>query len=407
MDFTAEIYNEALIMIENLYLQIANKVLNQLGMPSPNRSVAASFDVELRREQSYNTADLLSYVQSHIPKLKFEQKGIYDQIMQTVNTGVGEILFLDAPGEIGKTFLIRLILEAIRFQNDIALSLASSGIAATLLPATCTIDQLRSSYIKCWKIGNGKLSVDLALGISLPYNLCNLVTSEELIEESNIQSKVVTYKSVDTVEEADEAVNYPTEFLNSFDLPEMPSHVLQLKIGVPIIMLRNIKQSKLCNDTRLASAYEGMVQGLLLVAMDVTREKVCLYKNDDLFEYKIPILVFKYALMEIGNTSKKRGYLLFIKQNAENIAWVMYNVGWAENSVVIEEMTEISNIDRQNVDGLTTGEVAQVSRETGDSPVFFRSLGPIYCLHSFPFRICEWDAESGRANGHHWPLNML
>uniref|UniRef100_A0A8R1XWJ1 ATP-dependent DNA helicase n=1 Tax=Onchocerca volvulus TaxID=6282 RepID=A0A8R1XWJ1_ONCVO len=334
MDFTAEIYNEALIMIENLYLQIANKVLNQLGMPSPNRSVAASFDVELRREQSYNTADLFSYVQSHIPKLTFEQKGIYDQIMQTVNTGVGEILFLDAPGEI----------------------------------ATCTIDQLRSSHIKCWKIGNGKLSVDLALGISLPYNLCNLVTSEEeLIEESNIQSKVVTYKSVDTVEEADEAVNYPTEFLNSFDLPEMPSHVLQLKIGVPIIMLRNIKQSKLCNDTRLASAYEGMVQGLLLVAMDVTREKVCLYKNDDLFEYKvvsklennrwrtckipsrIPILVFKYALMEIGNTSKKRGYLLFIKQNAENIAWVMYNVGWAENSVVIEEMTEISNIDRQNV----------------------------------------------------------
>ncbi|VDN00644.1 unnamed protein product, partial [Onchocerca ochengi] len=34
MDFTAEIYNEALIMIEDLCLQIANKVLNQLGMPS-------------------------------------------------------------------------------------------------------------------------------------------------------------------------------------------------------------------------------------------------------------------------------------------------------------------------------------------------------------------------------------
>ncbi|VDN03629.1 unnamed protein product, partial [Onchocerca ochengi] len=28
MDFTAEIYNEALIMVEDLFLQIANKVLN-------------------------------------------------------------------------------------------------------------------------------------------------------------------------------------------------------------------------------------------------------------------------------------------------------------------------------------------------------------------------------------------
>ncbi|VDN06837.1 unnamed protein product, partial [Onchocerca ochengi] len=51
MDFTAEIYNEALIMIEDLCLQLANKVINQLGTPSPNRSAAASFDVELHREQ--------------------------------------------------------------------------------------------------------------------------------------------------------------------------------------------------------------------------------------------------------------------------------------------------------------------------------------------------------------------
>ncbi|XP_069186495.1 uncharacterized protein [Procambarus clarkii] len=76
------------------------------------------------------------------------------------------------------------------------------------------------------------------------YELNNIV-------QSNIQSKAVTYKSVDTVKEADEAVNYQTEFLNSLEHPGIPSHVRQSKIGVPIIMLQNINQSKLCNATSL------------------------------------------------------------------------------------------------------------------------------------------------------------
>ncbi|VDN01897.1 unnamed protein product [Onchocerca ochengi] len=61
-------------------------------MPSPNRSAAASLDVELRREQNYNTTDLLSHVKLNIPKLMFEQKGICDQIMQIVTSSMGKVL---------------------------------------------------------------------------------------------------------------------------------------------------------------------------------------------------------------------------------------------------------------------------------------------------------------------------
>lgn len=39
--------------------------------------------------------------------------------------------------------------------------------------------------------------------------------------------------------EADEAANYPKEYLNYFDLAEVPSPLLILKIGVPIIMKFN------------------------------------------------------------------------------------------------------------------------------------------------------------------------
>jgi len=56
---------------------------------------------------------------------------------------------------------------------------------------------------------------------------------------------------VDTVLESNEAVNYPSELLNSLDLPGFLPHVLQLKIGVPIILSRNIKPPKLCNGLRL------------------------------------------------------------------------------------------------------------------------------------------------------------
>jgi hypothetical protein len=121
-------------MVEDLCLQIANKVLGQLGLPSPNRAAAASFDVDLRREQSYDTRDLSAYVKAHLHSLTQEQRVTYEQIMIHVNNSVGGIFFLDAPGGTGKTFLLKLILATIRSNNDIALALASSGIAATLLP---------------------------------------------------------------------------------------------------------------------------------------------------------------------------------------------------------------------------------------------------------------------------------
>ncbi|GBP77235.1 ATP-dependent DNA helicase pif1 [Eumeta japonica] len=53
--------------------------------------------------------------------------------MNRINNNTGGIIYLDAPGGTGKTFLINLILAEIRAEKHIALALASSGIAATLM----------------------------------------------------------------------------------------------------------------------------------------------------------------------------------------------------------------------------------------------------------------------------------
>ncbi|XP_013772391.1 uncharacterized protein LOC106457508 [Limulus polyphemus] len=69
---------------------------------------------------------------------------------------------------------------------------------------------------------------------------------------SQLPGQVQKYKSVDTVPETNEAVYYPTEFLNSLEPPGVSSHNLELEIGAQIMLLRNLDPSTLCNRTRLA-----------------------------------------------------------------------------------------------------------------------------------------------------------
>ena len=374
-------------------------------------------------------------------KLNYEQRLVYNNILQSVINEEGKLFFLDAPAGTGKTFLINLLLAKNKMSGTEQLAVASSGIAATLLlngrtahstfkipikineNSICSItrnskeaEQFRNckfivwdectmahkyaleavdrmlrdivNYRKpmggitlllsgdfrqilpvvrrgtkadhinaclktsiLWKyidkltlkknmrvylsknrdtgsfeqnlldIGNGVLktyeNMDIIPCGIIVKNHNELISKiyEHLLEKysdedwlcercilapknnnvCNINKRLLNlfpgdpklYMSIDRVVKEDEVVDYPIEFLNSINLPGLPDHMIELKVGVPIILLRNLDPPRLCNGSRLLVTN---LKNHIIEARILTGE----YKGEQVMIPKIPLIPSDY-----------------------------------------------------------------------------------------------------------------
>lgn len=439
--------NRALFALQDVLLPIGGNSLSHYGLPSPQAT--DGIDENLNREYiehtNFDPVELQNTINHNEPRLNDEQNQIYRLLIDKINANAGGVYFLDAPGGTGKTFLINLLLAKIRAEKKIAIAVASSGIAATLLPGgktahsmfkipldldrtenpVCnipknslkakvlqdcvivvwdectmankmsieavnrTMQDIRSNNLlfggvvflfagdfrqilpvvtkgtradeinACLKrsvlwrhckklhlkqnmrahsadsefskilldVGEGKCpEVNSNHDIELPTSLCQVVADTETLIHSiyddihnlnikedswlcdrsilaptndqvtalnqrildKLSGESQTYLSINTVCNPDEVVNYPTEFLNSIIVPGLPPHKLELKVGVPIMLLRNLNPPKLCNGTRLrvVSLQRNVIEGRIISGCG---------KGEIVFIPRIPIIPSNFA----------------------------------------------------------------------------------------------------------------
>ena len=179
VSYSDEIYNQALIDIENRTLAMGGKTLREHGLPQPVRGNDNALTTEILQETCYNINSLTRYVNENEAKLLVDQRIVYDTIIDRVRYNKSGIFFLDAPGGTGKTFVLKLMLAKVRQNKRIALAVASSGIAATLLPGGRTAHSAFKLPLKMIGNENYVCNISKNSGIAEVIKRCSLIIWDE------------------------------------------------------------------------------------------------------------------------------------------------------------------------------------------------------------------------------------
>jgi len=126
--------------VEQLLHAQGGKTLEDFELPILAQLVAPGDTVVFEERARYNVTRQAQKLARDVPLLNQHQHSIYDIVIDAVHDTrpVDKTFFVDGLGGASKTFLYGCLLSRVRSTGDIALSMASSGIAALLLEGGCT-----------------------------------------------------------------------------------------------------------------------------------------------------------------------------------------------------------------------------------------------------------------------------
>ncbi|XP_057456739.1 uncharacterized protein LOC130747739 isoform X2 [Lotus japonicus] len=293
-----ELQNITLMLIEELLQSNRRSLKDFPSMPYPQGYVTNRLGNKLiYAERDYDTTKLNEEFQNYFKSLTDEQRTIFDTIMKAVSDEQGGMYFLYGHGGTGKTFMWKTLASALRAKGDIVLTVASSGIASLLMPggrtahskfaipvptsenSTCNIhqgselagllkvakliiwDEAPMSHKFCFEALDKSLRdiMNCSNNVNAPFAGKVIVFGGDfrqilpVIPKGNERE----YLSSDSIDKS-EALQNPIlqtltpEFLNSLRTSGLPNHKIKLKIGTPIMLMRNLDQCEgLCNGTRM------------------------------------------------------------------------------------------------------------------------------------------------------------
>jgi hypothetical protein len=130
-----DIYDYGLYVIDNILHDSGHSLRDWPAMPQLRHQWEGYSENEMIAEQlNYNRHEQHLFWESHQLLLNDEQREAYNSILQSVEDGTGRMFMIDGHGGTGKTFLYKVICSKLRSNGIIVLCIASSGIAALLLP---------------------------------------------------------------------------------------------------------------------------------------------------------------------------------------------------------------------------------------------------------------------------------